>query len=200
MARTRALSAAAAVVLSLALAGTAFAKGPHAKGPKKERPTRATADVQVTANPTARASANAAQQGGVLRLNVVLHAAREDRPETCTATVNFLSGPVVVELVSGGGAAYHAAVPVAADEAPGPVTFDASCLVDGAPVTDSGAGKIQAGGTETTAAADATVVGADADASPSIDVPDPAGLTADQRQELFDRLVALLSRLLGITA
>ena len=204
MTRTRVLSVGAAVVLSLALAGTAFAKGPQTKAPKKERPTRANAEVQVTATPTARASANAAQQGGVLRLNVVLHAAREDRPDTCTATVNFLSGPVVVELTrSGGGSAYHAAVPVAEDEAPGPVSFDATCLVDGAPVTDAGEGKIQAGGTEATTTTESTETPApeestDADEA-NVVVPDLDSLSPGQRQTLFEQLVALLARLLGIT-
>jgi hypothetical protein len=208
MTRSRFASVALALSLSVALAGVAFAKGPHDKSAKHARPDRAAAEKQVklkvAATPRLKAKANAAQLGGVLHLNVVLHAARADRPATCLAVVHFLSGdvPNVILTRSGGGASYHAAVPVSLTETPGPVSFDATCLVGTAltPLTATGWGKIQPGGTETEAAdvpeSPETPDAADA----NVVVPDLGGLTQEQRQALFDQLVALLAKLLGVSA
>ena len=208
MTRTRLASVALALALSVAVSGAAFAKGPHTKGAKHARPDRAAAEKQiklkVATTPRLKAKANAAQLGGVLRLNVVLHAAKADRPATCLAVVHFLSGdvPNVTLTRSGGGASYHAAVPVALTETPGPVSFDATCLVGAAltPLTASGSGKIQAGGTEAEAAdVPESPVTPDADDA-NVVVPDLGGLTQEQRQALFDQLVALLAKLLGLSA
>ena len=211
MTRSRATSVAVALALSLAFAGTAFAKGPHVKAAKHVHPDRATAAKQLktAAAPWLKAKANAAQLGGFLRLNVVVHAAKGDRPENCSAIVHFGSGDVPADLIrSGGGSAYHAAVPVTLTETPGPVSFDANCAAGeaAAPTALSaiGWGKIQAGGTATEAADAAEAAEtAEAPESPDADnanvvVPDLARLTQEQRQELFDQLVALLARLLGL--
>ncbi len=208
MTRTRMASVALALALSVAVSGAAFAKGPHSKGAKHARPDRAAAEKQIklkaAATPWLKAKANAAQLGGVLRLNVVLHAARADRPATCLAVVHFASGdvPNVMLTRSGGGAAYHAAVPVSLTETPGPVSFHATCLVGAAltPLTATGWGKIQPAGTEAEAAdvpeSPETPDAADA----NVVVPDLSGLTQEQRQALFDQLVALLAKLLGVSA
>jgi hypothetical protein len=203
MTRSRAASVALALALSVALAGTAFAKGPHAKNAKHSRPDRG-AVVKVldaTAAPSLKATANAAQLGGFLRLNAVLHAPRADRPATCLADVHFASGDVldVVLTRSGGGSSYHAAVPVLATETPGPVLFDVECLVGTATLTATGAGKVQPGG-EGTEAAEAPEAPESPDAGDAnVVVPDLGGLSQAERQALFDQLVALLAKLLGVS-
>lgn len=203
MSRSRIASAGLAVLLSLALAGTAFAKGPHTKGPKKDARVRPAAEKQVTTTsagePWLKAKGNAAQLGGVLRLNVVLHAARDDRPDTCDAIVHLASDVTVQLMQQGGGAAYHASVPVGEAETPGPVAFDVTCLAGAATVTGTGMGKIQAGG-ETAETTESTEAPESPDATDAnVVVPNLEGLTQEQRQALFDQLVALLARLLGLS-
>jgi outer membrane biosynthesis protein TonB len=79
----------------------------------------------------------------VFRVNAVLKSARDVRPETMDAIVHFATGDVTVELTrQGGGAAYHAWVPVPEDEPEGVVLIDATAEVDGETVEASGAGKI----------------------------------------------------------
>lgn len=203
MTRSRAASVALALALSVALAGTAFAKGPHAKHAKHARPDRAAAEqlLQASGDPSLKAKANAAQLGGFLRLNAVLHAAKADRPATCLADVHFASGDVldVVLTRSGGGSSYHAAVPVLLTETPGPVPFTAECLVGAATLTADGFGKVQAGGEGTEAAESAETPESPDAGDANVVVPDLNGLSQAERQELFDQLVALLARLLGLS-
>lgn len=144
----RALTAAvvAALATSLAFGGAALAKGPKAgKGPDKQRTEQVEprgqggGQVQVSL----KTKGNASHPGGVFRVLAVLKASPEDRPDTVDAVVHFATGDVEVELTqSGGGAAYHAFVPVPDDEPEGVVMIDATAVVAGETLEATGAGKI----------------------------------------------------------
>lgn len=145
----RALTAAvvAALATSLAFGGAALAKGPKpGKGPDRQRTEQVEprgqgggAQVQVSL----KTKGNASHPGGVFRVLAVLKAPTADRPETIDAVVHFGSGDVAVELTrSGGGAAYHAFVPVPDDEPEGVVTIEATAVVAGETLEATGAGKI----------------------------------------------------------
>lgn len=86
---------------------------------------------------------NASHPGGVFRVLAVLHAAKDQRPQTIDAVVHFATGDIAVVLMqSGKGAAYHGNVPVPASEPSGIVKIDATAVVNGVTVTATGSGKI----------------------------------------------------------
>jgi hypothetical protein len=170
--RTAATALGLALAVSFALTGAVAAKDHPNKGKHQDGRT-VTVQTQKAASLTTKG--NASHAGGVFRVVANVHAANDLRPDTANAIVHFASGDVSVVLTrSGGGASYHANVPVPAAEAPGVVMIDATAVVDGATLTATGSGKIVAPGDE-----DATETDETPDADESTDdcttvVTDPA--------------------------
>lgn len=148
--RAASAAIAAALIATLTLTGAVAAKD-HPTKPDKAHPVK-TGQTQGGggAKPAAaekpvslKVKGNASHPGSVFRVNAVLKSAQDVRPETMEAIVHFASGDVTVELTrQGGGAAYHAWVPVPEAEPEGVVLIDATAEVDGETVEASGAGKI----------------------------------------------------------
>jgi hypothetical protein len=139
---SRALVAVLAATLSLTGAvsvaakdhtGKATAHGAHAGVTK----------AGVVKAPSLSTKGNASHPGGIFRVLAIVKASPADRPATVAAIVHFLSGDVPAVLTqSGGGAAYHANVPVPAAETAQTVLIDATAVVAGATLTAQGSGKI----------------------------------------------------------
>jgi hypothetical protein len=89
------------------------------------------------------ARANHGEQGGQMQVQAkVKHAAR-GATFTATAVVHFASGDVAVELTRHGRSFVAAAkVPVAADEALGPVAVDVTITYNGAPMPATATGTV----------------------------------------------------------
>jgi hypothetical protein len=140
----RAASAAlvAALAATMAFGGLAAAKD-HPK-PGKGHGAQGTEQVQGgNAQASLKVKGNASHPGGVFRVLAVLKSAKDVRPATMDAVVHFATGDLDVVLTrSGGGAAYHAFVPVPDDEPEGVVMIDATAVVDGETLEATGAGKI----------------------------------------------------------
>jgi hypothetical protein len=152
--RAASAAIAAALIATLTLTGAVAAKD-HPTKPDKAHPVKSGqtqgggaggggAKPVVAEKPVSlKVKGNASHPGSVFRVNAVLKSARDVRPETMDAIVHFATGDVTVELTrQGGGAAYHAWVPVPEDEPEGVVLIDATAEVDGETVEASGAGKI----------------------------------------------------------
>jgi hypothetical protein len=155
MKRTLSAALVAALAASLTFGGLAAAKDHPNQGKGKEK--QRTEQVQPRGNaqpakvkpaaatvaPSLRVKGNASHPGSVFRVLAVLKSARDARPDTIDAVVHFATGDLAVELTrSGGGAAYHAFVPVPDDEPEGTVVIDATADVDGETVEATGSGKI----------------------------------------------------------
>jgi pyochelin synthetase len=126
---------------------------------------------------------NASHPGGVFRVLAVVHSARADRPTTVDAIVHFASGDVAVVLTrSGGGAAYHANVPVPAAEPAGTVLIDATVVVAGATLTATGSGKIVIGDTTEAPATAAAPAEAPATCTPEASDAPEASETPDESE------------------
>lgn len=156
--RAAAAALAAALAASLAFGGLAAAKDHPGKGQGQGHGGGKQQTQQVQPAGTVQASlkvkGNASHPGGVFRVLAVLKSARADRPPTMDAVVHFATGDVKVVLTrSGGGAAYHAFVPVPPDEPEGVVMIDATAIVAGETVEATGAGKILDRGEGTESAA-----------------------------------------------
>ena len=140
----RAASAAlvAALAATMAFGGLAAAKD-HPK-PGKGHGAQGTTQVQGgNVQASLKVKGNASHPGGVFRVLAVLKSAKDVRPATMDAVVHFATGDLDVVLTrSGGGAAYHAFVPVPDDEPEGVVMIDATAVVDGETLEATGAGKI----------------------------------------------------------
>lgn len=79
-----------------------------------------------------RVRASKAEQGESLKVRVKARHADRDTVLTGQAVVHFASGDVVVSLdAHGHGRQLRARVPVAADEALGPITVDVTVTIDG---------------------------------------------------------------------
>lgn len=133
----------AALAAMLALTGAVAAKD-HPNKPDKVHPVK-TEQQGGGGNVTAsvKVKGNASHPGSVFRVNAVLKAGKDVRPDTIDAVVHFATGDVEVELTrQGGGAAYHANVPVPEAEPEGTVLIDVTALVDGETLEATGSGKI----------------------------------------------------------
>jgi hypothetical protein len=142
--RATAVAVAAALAATLAFGGLAAAKDHPGKGQSHGGGKQQTQQVQGgTVQASLKVKGNASHPGGVFRVLAVLKSARADRPPTMDAVVHFATGDLDVELTrSGGGAAYHAFVPVPDDEPEGVVMIDATAVVAGKTLEATGAGKI----------------------------------------------------------
>ena len=151
--RAASAALAAALIATLTLTGAVAAKD-HPTKPEKAHPVKSGqtqggvgngggAKVTVDKPVSLKVKGNASHPGSVFRVNAVLKSASDVRPDTMEAVVHFATGDVTVELTrQGGGAAYHAWVPVPDDEPEGVVEIDATAEVDGETVEATGAGKI----------------------------------------------------------
>jgi hypothetical protein len=168
--RTASRALVAALAAALALSGAVAAKDPSAHG-KAAAHGGATHTDKVAKPASMTVKGNASHPGGVFRVVAVVHSALADRPATVDAIVHFASGDVSVVLTpSGGGAAYHANVPVPAGEPAGTVLIDATAVVAGVTLTATGSGKIVVEDTTEAPAALASPV-----ESPATCTPDASG-------------------------
>jgi hypothetical protein len=147
--RTLSAAVVAALVASLAFSGLAAAKDNPNKGKGKDKQRTEQVQPHGNAQPAGatqtslKVKGNASHPGGVFRVLAVLKAPKDARPDTIDAVVHFATGDLEVELTrSGGGAAYHAFVPVPDDEPEGTVLIDATADVDGETLEATGSGKI----------------------------------------------------------